>query len=215
MFAQLLPSDIAVVVADNAMWESPLCEAEEHAIANAVDKRKREFRAGRNAAKKAINQLDANGDIVILAEQNRRPRWPEGFIGSITHTQGYCAAAVAKQSDYLGIGIDVEPRSPLQPETIAHICTADERQWLDQQLSVSGEDHWGKVFFCVKETLYKVFNPIHDVFLGFQEAEVELSPSDGAFAAQIWQRQEDIRCTYRGRFATDANYIYASMFLAS
>lgn len=210
MFAQQLPTDIVIVTATDSMWETTLSDVEEQTIARAVDKRKREFRAGRNAAKQALRQLGLQQNIVIAAAQNRRPLWPQGYLGSITHTEGYCAAAVGYDDTYQGIGIDVEPRTRLDDNILDHICTEREQQWIAKHHQAD----WGKVFFCVKETLYKVFNPIHDVFLGFQEAEVTLFPKEETFSAAIWQRKHDIRCTYQGRFGMDDNFIYASCFLA-
>lgn len=211
MFATQLPASITVITADQAMWETPLTEQEENLIARAIDKRKREFRAGRNAAKQGLQRLGLNGDISILSGDNRRPIWPAGFLGSITHTDGFCAAAVASSALYSGIGIDVEPRTPLKNELLEYICTPTEQVWLASQ--GTGQHCLGKVFFCVKETLYKVFNPIHQVFLGFQEAEVTLQPDRGSFRAEIWQREKNIRCVYHGRFSMDDNFIYASTFL--
>ena len=41
----------------------------------------------------------------------RGPQWPPGFVGSITHCDGYRAAAVARARDALTIGLDAEPKA--------------------------------------------------------------------------------------------------------
>lgn len=211
MFAELLPSNVTLVIADDSMWEMPLSDAEEQTVLKAVEKRKREFRCGRNAAKLALQNAGAGRNLLLLPEpESRRPIWPQGFVGSITHTAGFCAAAVAQQQDYLAIGIDAELKTPLKQELVSHICTEREQQWIKDRPCDSHQPCLGKIIFCIKETLYKVFNPVHKVFLGFNEAEVTLEPGKGRFSAYVWRRKEGIRCHYQGRFAMDDNFIYAS-----
>ncbi|WP_170287337.1 4'-phosphopantetheinyl transferase family protein [Halioglobus maricola] len=191
-----------------------LNDDEEACVANAVEKRKREFRSGRHAAKAALLQLGFEENINLLpVAGGKRPDWPAGYVGSITHTAGYCAAAVAPQAHYRAIGIDVEPRTPMNPNVLSKICTEREQQWIARQPDDDRKLDWGKTLFCIKETLYKVFNPIHDVFLGFQEAEVQLCLSDWSFTADIHQQDKGIKCCYRGRFSMDNRYIYASTLL--
>ena len=214
MLANHLPPDIVLVVATEPMQTQLLSEEEEACVANAVEKRQREFRSGRHAAKAALLQLGLEEDINLLpVAGGKRPEWPVGYVGSITHTAGFCAAAVASQAHYRAIGIDVEPRTPLNPNILSRICTEREQAWIAQQPDDHLKPDWGKTIFCIKETLYKVFNPIHDVFLGFQEADVQLSPQDGSFTANIHQREKGIECCYRGRFSVDDRYIYASTLL--
>ncbi|MCU7862108.1 MAG: 4-phosphopantetheinyl transferase, partial [Candidatus Thiodiazotropha sp. (ex Lucinoma kastoroae)] len=57
--SSLFPPDVIIVKASNEMWSTPLCREEEQLIEGAVDKRQREFRAGRNAAHAALSQLNA------------------------------------------------------------------------------------------------------------------------------------------------------------
>jgi enterobactin synthetase component D / holo-[acyl-carrier protein] synthase len=214
MLANHLPADIALVVATEPMQTQLLSEGEEACVANAVEKRKREFRSGRHAAKAALRQLGLKEDINLLpVAGGKRPDWPVGYVGSITHTTGFCAAAVASQAHYRAIGIDVEPRTPMKAGVLSRICTEREQAWIAQQPDDHHKPDWGKTIFCIKETLYKVFNPIHDAFLGFQEAEVQLNPQDGSFTADIHQRDKGIKCCYHGRFSMDEGYIYASTLL--
>ena len=214
MLADQLPSDVVLVVATSAMESQRLSDAEEACIATAVEKRQSEFRSGRNAAKAALTQLGLQGDIMLPPDTDgRRPRWPTGHVGSITHTRGFCAAAAARANDYAAIGIDVEPRTPMREGVVARICSDRELQWIAQQPDDHLKADLGKVIFCIKETLYKVFNPLHDVYLGFQEAEVQLNLEEGSFTANIHQRKADIRCRYSGRFSFDDNYVFASTVL--
>src|SRR5688572_21941564 len=57
-------------------------------------KRRRDFILGRNCARKALAAL-GHGNAVIERRGNGAPLWPDGIVGSITHTSGYAAALVA------------------------------------------------------------------------------------------------------------------------
>src|SRR5262245_52443619 len=93
---------------DPALAE-PLFPAEEEHIARAVDKRKREFALGRTCARRALLALGVPAGA-LPAEKERSVSWPDAAWGSITHTQGFCAAVAALRSDVRGIGIDAEQK---------------------------------------------------------------------------------------------------------
>ena len=52
----------------------------------------------------------------------REPLWPAGVVGSITHCDGYRAAAVARATDLATVGIDAEPHEPLPDGVLAAIA---------------------------------------------------------------------------------------------
>jgi len=53
-FDKLLPAGVAVVEATDCMWTGDLYPIESQVIANAVEKRRQEFTAGRNCARAAL-----------------------------------------------------------------------------------------------------------------------------------------------------------------
>jgi 4'-phosphopantetheinyl transferase EntD len=108
MKSTLFPDNVAVVVADNKMCITPLFSEEEAYIARDVASRKREFRAGRNASREALAMLGYKEPVVILRDSFRRPLWPAGVVGSISHTTNCCIEVVAHSNDYRGVGVDVE-----------------------------------------------------------------------------------------------------------
>ncbi|MFK8042830.1 4'-phosphopantetheinyl transferase [Congregibacter sp.] len=214
MLASNLPSDVVVVVATDSMATQALTDEEEAYVTHAVEKRKREFRSGRNAAKTALRQLGLEASAVLLPVDNaKRPNWPPGYVGSISHTAGFCAAVVARASQYSGIGIDVERRKALRPGVLSRICTEREKEWISLQPDDEFKSVWGTSIFSIKESVYKVFNPIHEVYLGFQEADIAINPEEKTFVANINQREHGIQCRYSGRLSMDEHYIYASTIL--
>ncbi|MBL4867547.1 MAG: hypothetical protein JKY67_14365, partial [Pseudomonadales bacterium] len=64
MFKGLLPSSVAVCHATPEMWETKVKPDEEARIVKAVDKRKREFRAGRHAKKSWIKTLISSAILI-------------------------------------------------------------------------------------------------------------------------------------------------------
>jgi len=92
---QLLPTGVVLVaVAEstnphykgNPLWLKGLTDAEQQIAHNYIDKRLKEFTAGRNCCREALSRLNCRASPSILPDQRRAPRFPEGFIGSITHT---------------------------------------------------------------------------------------------------------------------------------
>ena len=76
-------------------------------LENAAHKRRAEFLAGRFCAQRALlrltHQINSPG-----INADRSPLWPLGCVGSITHSDSWAAAIVAKQAHYLGLGLDIE-----------------------------------------------------------------------------------------------------------
>src|SRR5207245_224467 len=94
--------------------DAPLLPAEAAVVAAVAPRRRREFAAGRWCARQALVRLGIEG-FALLPSPDRAPRWPPGIVGSISHTSDYCVAVVARQRDFLGVGVDAEPDEPIDP----------------------------------------------------------------------------------------------------
>src|SRR3954466_8638481 len=88
------PADFAVEWGDPKEPSSPLFPEELPLIASAVEKRRLEFGRGRQCARAALRRLGVP-DGPLPSGSQREPLWPAAAIGSITHTEGLCVAAVA------------------------------------------------------------------------------------------------------------------------
>jgi 4'-phosphopantetheinyl transferase EntD len=147
-------------------------------VANAVDKRRREFATGRHCAHAALRSLGIE-PAPILAGERGMPQWPPGVVGSITHCAGYRAAAVARSGDLLAIGIDAEPDGPL-PDGVLDIASLPaERARLRALAEARPAVHWDRVLFSAKESVYKAWFPLARRWLGFDEAEITLGTVEG------------------------------------
>jgi 4'-phosphopantetheinyl transferase EntD len=188
IFASIFPENVFFKIAAPWMWDTPVCSAEETLIAKAVDKRKREFRAGRNCAHALFEEHGIACDALLKGIQ-REPAWPEGWVGSISHTDGMCAVAIASQSHYLGIGLDVEQDTPLSDGVRKMICSPSEMDHINALKTENGHRFGSlaldKVNFSAKESFHKVYFPLNHHTLGFLDANVEFEPMDNAFTATI------------------------------
>jgi 4'-phosphopantetheinyl transferase EntD len=101
-------------------------------------------------------------------------------VGSITHTDGYCAAVVARTEDARGVGLDAERDVPLEPVLERTICTPAEQRWLDSQ----PQEERGRLvalLFTAKEAFYKCQHPITKTALEFVDVELVVRLDPGRF----------------------------------
>ena len=130
LLARLLPSGVCVAEAEDHGQAIALPVSEQALIANAGEKRRRDFALGRDCARRALNALHA-APAALLRHANGAPCWPDGIAGSITHTAGYAAAAVASAARFAGIGIDAERVTGLEDNVARRLFGPEERRWLD------------------------------------------------------------------------------------
>jgi 4'-phosphopantetheinyl transferase EntD len=182
------PVVIRVAGADH----DPIPWAEEAGlIERAVEKRRREFLAGRDCARAALAGLGLPPRPIPRGPQGE-PLWPTGVVGSITHCAGYVACALAHAADLRSLGIDAEPDLPLPDGVLAEIALPEERALLaDLALRAPGL-HWDRLLFCVKEAIYKACFPLYKACfplterrLGFEDAVVTIDPATESFTARL------------------------------
>lgn len=214
MFDTLLPPPVNVVTSESWMWNTPVSPEEEAVITRAVDKRRREFRAGRHAAKRALEHFGIS-QYRLLPGKGREPIWPDNIVGAITHTGHYCAVAVASTSDCLSLGIDAEQNDPLKDELKPMICTAAELEWVAQQ-EAKGL-HWvSKLIFSAKESIHKVYYPLNHYTLDFLDAELSIDIEHRSFQARIIKPYCNAQTPIfelTGNFAVDSQHVYSAIYL--
>jgi 4'-phosphopantetheinyl transferase EntD len=76
-------------------------------VASSVRRRQAEFFYGRLAARIALERIGIAAKELPIGAM-REPLWPNGVIGSITHCDGWAAAAVEVLGAPGGLGIDIE-----------------------------------------------------------------------------------------------------------
>jgi 4'-phosphopantetheinyl transferase EntD len=106
------------------------------------------------------------------------------LIGSITHTAGYCAAAVAHRVGLLAVGLDSETVGDVTRDLWPTICGASEAVWL-ASLPEARKDAAATLIFSAKEAFYKCQFPLTQEWLDFHDLIVEPS-ARGSNAANEW-----------------------------
>ncbi len=182
MLSQILPPDI--VFSEQFGDPTGHLLKEEAALLghNTAERRRLEFAAGRTCARNSLSYLGILNHPILFGRQ-REPVWPTGIVGSITHCDGYCAAANASVADYKSIGIDAEVNAPLPNGVLPLVTTKEERSWL--QTATNCPEQYGRLIFSIKESIYKAWYPLMKCWLDFQQAAVILQPRTGQFWAEI------------------------------
>lgn len=181
MIALILPAAVSSAAVCRDAADDRLFPQERALLGRALPNRVREFAAGRACARRALGALGFP-ETAILRGPNREPQWPEGIVGSITHCTGYRAAAVARDREFLTLGIDAEPHHKLPAGIAERVLDDTERAWL---ATAPGGIHWDRVIFSAKESVYKAWFPLARAWLGFDDATVSVAPATATFRAQL------------------------------
>ncbi|MET8249114.1 4'-phosphopantetheinyl transferase superfamily protein [Streptomyces sp. NPDC005202] len=180
MIEELLPESVVAVEAhgDDETETAPLYPEEQELVARAVAKRRREFAAVRACARRAMEKLGVPPQPVLPGDRGA-PRWPDGLVGSMTHCDGYRAAALVRATDLASLGIDAEPHAPLPDGVLPSVALPAEQQRLGYLAARQPAVHWDRLLFSAKESVYKAWFPLTGQWLGFAEADIQLHADPG------------------------------------
>jgi 4'-phosphopantetheinyl transferase EntD len=215
---RLFGPEVSICVATPNMPDMPLYPEEQVAISYAVPKRRREFTAGRIAARTALCTLGMPA-CPIPVGPHRAPQWPVGVVGSISHCDGFCLAVVGRKNIISGIGVDVEENTPLPKDTLHIICDQTERYNIARSLQHSVADP-GKIYYCAKEAFYKSVYPLTGIFFDFLDVQISLSPPNsygiGSFTPAV-KASPDFLVGYiiTGRWTCCEGFIFAGATVSS
>lgn len=194
MIEELLPDAVVAVEAFGEdgvreFGDGPLFPEEEALVARAVAKRRREFTVVRACARRAMEKLGVAPQAVLPGERGA-PGWPAGLTGSMTHCEGYCAAALVRAADLASLGIDAEPHAPLPEGVLSAVALPTEQERLRRLAADRPEVHWDRLLFSAKESVYKAWFPLTRKWLDFSEADIDIAPgptagSPGTFRARL------------------------------
>ena len=179
-------------------------------LENAVQKRQAEFFAGRYAAKSALSAFNiSNANIPVGPHQS--PVWPNGILGSITHTSTSALCAVALMKDVSYLGIDLE--NWLSLDTVQEIKNSI-IQTREETLLRESDMEFNKAFtlvFSAKESLFKALYPKVGFYFDFTAAEMtHMSISDRTFELTLLQNLSPQLLTgsrFKGHFNVDEHSV--------
>jgi len=221
----LFDAPVAAAVADACTELDALTELEAaHVGPRWAEKRLWEFRAGRHCARRALARLGADHEVLrkgVPSGEQGVPRWPAGFVGSITHTgrgpTHFAASAVTRAARSLGL--DAELDLPLRHELWQRVLTPDERR--RAQASCAPAEQRGRyalLVFSAKEAFFKAVFPLSGVFLGFHDVVVDFDASPGATGLFHARPRKDLgpslrETSYRGRYVRVAELVMTGVTL--
>ncbi|MGA5130237.1 enterobactin synthetase [Streptomyces olivoreticuli] len=167
----LAASGIALGLADGP--GPPLGPGERELVSAMPAPRRRDFLAGRLAARRALRAAGLPAGEILA--DGRRPVFPEGSVGSISHSGGLAVALAAPAARFRALGCDLELRG-LPVEAARLVLSEDERVWM------AGSVRRLLFAFSAKETAFKALGDDAPSLL----PGIGLRPRRGGFCA--WPR---------------------------
>lgn len=214
---RLFPAFVATAECGGDAPEAPLHPEEEAALRGAGPKRRREFRAGRACARRALARLGVSPGP-LPAGADRAPLWPPGVVGSLSHTAGLCVAAVGRRSELRGLGVDAERRGAVGAKLLARIAREAEREWMARAPAPPGLD-WPTLLFSAKESVYKALRGKGgpEGAPGFRAAAILAPPEAGSFQVELlpgyWPAWAPARLG--GRFLGSERHVLTGVWIPS
>ena len=139
-------------------------------ISKAATKRKAAYLAGRFATRLLLENENSCSYVGIHADKS--PLWPDGIVGSISHTD-FSAIAVISRNVQCHPGVDIEFLNPKNLRGAEFLITNSAERALLHGLNIKYELAL-LIVFSAKESLFKSLYPSVNKWFGFDEASITL-----------------------------------------
>jgi 4'-phosphopantetheinyl transferase EntD len=216
LMLEILPPS-AVLAGGSIDPEIGFLFAEEEALARPMSaNRRHEFAAGRYYAHEALHALGCPSAPIAI-QPSRAPAWPQGVVGTISHSRGQCAAVVAWRSNLRSVGVDIEAVDPLPTNLVPFVCRPADLNGRFAVERLIGVD-LPKLVFVLKEAFYKAYHFMTGSFLDFVDVEVAVDPALCAFEARLVNDNRPSCGGYRvlgGRFGRVQDTLFAATWVTS
>lgn len=180
-------------------------------LTKAVYGRREEYIAGRACAKAAMELLGISG--VVAFGDDRKPIWPGGIVGSITHSKKFAVASIGLADEFHSIGIDCEVvMTKAKFDSLSnHLATSDDLKLFNGE----DDDLTATIIFSAKEALFKLINPLCHKFFGFDHATLKVI-GDDFFEIELHSELVEVskyNNVYRGCYKVHNNQVVTSLIL--
>ncbi|HEX3397434.1 MAG TPA: 4'-phosphopantetheinyl transferase superfamily protein [Steroidobacteraceae bacterium] len=210
---ELFPSAAQVAELREPGDPAMLFPEETKRLGRAVAKRVQEFAAGRLCARRVLAEFGVR-NFPLEAALDRRPLWPEGLVGSITHTSGFCAAVAAEKSVLTAVGVDCEVVGSVKDTLWHSICTPSETAWL-RALPEAEQPQAASLIFSAKEAFYKCQYPLVQEWLNFHDAAVEVAAWGSARGAFRIHANRPIALARHAELPLQGRYLFHEEFVST
>lgn len=186
-------------------------------LAKSSMRRQVDFLAGRYCAREAIRRLGCEPAPILRRDAAGLPAWPQGLVGSITHSGGFASAAVAMRHHAVGLGIDAEAiMSRAVSLEIADLVATRAERAAAEATGFKCEEIT-TLLFSAKESVFKCLHPLTACLFSFLDLELfELDEPEMRFSARLLKRLSDqvvSGAVIRGAFAFAGPYCHTGVVL--
>jgi len=109
----------------------------------------------------------------ILSDTGKQPLWPEGVIGSISHSSQLTGAIIRKSKDIVSVGPDIETIGGVELTMWDILFLESEQQFLNN-LNEEDRKVYPTLLFSMKKSFYKFQFPLTKQFLEFCDVEFSM-----------------------------------------
>lgn len=146
-------------------------------------RRRRQYALGRAAAYKTLRNFGFKNPPLVPRGQGGMPVWPDGVVGSITHTQAAAVAAIASTSRFRALGIDLQEIREIRADFCERIGNAEEAAWCKSVPELQPTRTLS--LFSGKESIYKALYPFVREYFGFSAAELVWNDVEKRFDGRL------------------------------
>jgi enterobactin synthetase component D len=212
-----LAFDTQRALVDGAIFAGVTLPAELH---EATAGRRLQFLAGRFCAMEALRRLDPRRPPSMVGRTERgTPMWPSGVVGSITHTDGFVSAAVARADEARSLGIDSERivSSEQARRVSTHVSWPSElmlgrEAGLDRLQSIT-------LVFSAKEAIFKCLYPLIGAMFYYHDVRIDgIEAATRTFRARLVKTLSSelpAGMLVEGRFDLPGSLVHTGMCLAA
>jgi 4'-phosphopantetheinyl transferase EntD len=214
--AGLFPPGVVAAELHGPAEEGALSLDEARSCERFTGKRVADFAAGRVCARRVLKEL-GYAHVPLLIGVDRRPLWPSGIVGSISHTDGFCAVVAARSHDYLSIGVDAEIVGRVGEDLWTNLFTPAELTLLRARPAAERATR-ASIVFSAKEAFYKCQFGVTAAWLDFTDVTVSLEESDAGFGKLYFACVDEkmhASMPSEGRFALRGDHVLAGVAIAN
>jgi len=132
--------------------------------------------AGLDVARRALRAAGGDGLGVVGHHDDGRPCWPDGWTGSIAHTDTCAVAAVSATHQPPAIGIDVEHRRGLTLDEAELVLGPDE---LAVAAGSGDPSDIATLLWSAKEAAFKAWSTLAGGLTGVDPVDIRIDLGDG------------------------------------
>lgn len=181
-----LPEGVGQYFTTSFVGLEVLTTAEQFLLTNlSAQKRINDFSTGRFCARQALAQIGI-AEVDILRKNQHEPLWPEGIVGSISHSGRMVGAVASKSESIKGIGLDIETIGGVKANMWRLLFTGNEQTFLTQQNDTA---LYSTIFFSIKESFYKMQYPLLQAEPDFLDAEIQMRDNELVIYSELFDPQ--------------------------